>query len=395
MLLCYEAGALRGCLCLNCGLRVRVAAAKNLILAGPRSVTVFDPEAAAITDLQCNYYLRPENVGTRRDVASLPALRELNAYVITDVLADAELTEAVLSRFHVVVFTGAVALPQATLERFSEFCHTQSPPIGFVSAAVRGVAGFAFVDFGAEHTVFDKDGELCKSAIVTNVLRAADGVATVFTHDAKRHGFEDDDCVVLREIDGSPQLNDGVARRITNCKPFSFDLAEPLTFDIGHMAGSGLVEQTKVHQKVSQFPLAHVVVNPVHPKEGMMLMPDTSKFTRSGQLHIAFVALQQFQDQHRRLPNIRDAGDADAVVSLAKAFVSSNESVRAPWLLLVLASANVIPACAQTLGFAEVEEDVVRQLALLAATELPALCAFFGGVVAQEVVKFTGAAWIA
>ncbi len=44
----------------------------------------------------------------------------------------------------------------------------------------------------------------------------------------------------------------------------------------------------------------------------------------------------------------------------------------------------------QTLGFAEIEEDVVRRLALLAATELPALCAFFGGVVAQEVVKFTG-----
>ena len=37
------------------------------------------------------------------------------------------------------------------------------PAIGFISGAVRGVAGSAFVDFGPEHNVRDKDGELCRS----------------------------------------------------------------------------------------------------------------------------------------------------------------------------------------------------------------------------------------
>lgn len=38
----------------------------------------------------------------------------------------------------------------------------------------------------------------------------------------------------------------------------------------------------------------------------------------------------------------------------------------------------------------EVDADVVRHVATLACTELPALSAFFGGIAAQEVVKATG-----
>ena len=53
-------------------------AAKNLILAGPRSVSIFDPAPVELTDLQCNYYLTPAHVtsgvryapvGSRRTVA--------------------------------------------------------------------------------------------------------------------------------------------------------------------------------------------------------------------------------------------------------------------------------------------------------------------------------------
>ena len=38
----------------------------------------------------------------------------------------------------------------------------------------------------------------------------------------------------------------------------------------------------------------------------------------------------------------------------------------------------------------KVDAEVVRRVALLSAVELPALSTVFGGVVAQEVVKFTG-----
>ncbi len=40
-----------------------------------------------------------------------------------------------------------------------------------------------------------------------------------------------------------------------------------------------------------------------------------------------------------------------------------------------------------------VTASVVKTIAKLAATELPALATFFGGIVAQEVVKYTGAVY--
>jgi ubiquitin-activating enzyme E1 len=46
------------------GLRgLGVETAKNLILAGPRSVTLYDPTHVVWGDLSSNFYCRPEHVG--------------------------------------------------------------------------------------------------------------------------------------------------------------------------------------------------------------------------------------------------------------------------------------------------------------------------------------------
>jgi ubiquitin-activating enzyme E1 len=65
------------------GLRgLGVETAKNLILAGPRSVTLFDPTPVTWGDLSSNFYTREEHVGkVSRAVASFENLQELNPYV--------------------------------------------------------------------------------------------------------------------------------------------------------------------------------------------------------------------------------------------------------------------------------------------------------------------------
>ena len=42
-----------------------VETAKNLILAGPQSVTVFDPNLVNWGDLSSNFYCRPADVGKK------------------------------------------------------------------------------------------------------------------------------------------------------------------------------------------------------------------------------------------------------------------------------------------------------------------------------------------
>jgi len=65
------------------GLRgLGVETAKNIILAGPASVTLYDPTIARINDMGSNFYLTQVHIGTAtRADASLPQLAELNNHV--------------------------------------------------------------------------------------------------------------------------------------------------------------------------------------------------------------------------------------------------------------------------------------------------------------------------
>jgi molybdopterin/thiamine biosynthesis adenylyltransferase len=59
-----------------------IEVAKNLILAGPKQVTLYDETICEIGDLGCNFYIKEEYVGkkTRAD-ACVKYLRELNQNV--------------------------------------------------------------------------------------------------------------------------------------------------------------------------------------------------------------------------------------------------------------------------------------------------------------------------
>jgi len=69
------------------GLGVEVA--KNLILAGPKSVTLCDPDLVQLNDLGANFYCEESHVGkVTRANASLTRLAELNPHVKVQVVDD-------------------------------------------------------------------------------------------------------------------------------------------------------------------------------------------------------------------------------------------------------------------------------------------------------------------
>ena len=64
-----------------------VETAKNIILAGPHEVQIYDPEKVKINDLGGNFYLTEADVGKKnRDEASLTQLSELNPYVHVSIM---------------------------------------------------------------------------------------------------------------------------------------------------------------------------------------------------------------------------------------------------------------------------------------------------------------------
>ena len=77
-----------------------VFAAKNVILAGVKSVTLHDMEDVKIQDLSAQFYLTKADIGKNRAEACREKLQELNTAVAVSA-SSAELNEDLLSKFQV------------------------------------------------------------------------------------------------------------------------------------------------------------------------------------------------------------------------------------------------------------------------------------------------------
>lgn len=93
--------------------------AKNICLAGVKSVTLYDPAPVELHDLGTQFFLRPEDVGKPRAQATAPRLAELNAYVPVRVLEEPSLTPEVLARFQVSTRRRSTAKASANAHTFT------------------------------------------------------------------------------------------------------------------------------------------------------------------------------------------------------------------------------------------------------------------------------------
>ncbi|XP_038718475.1 ubiquitin-activating enzyme E1 1-like isoform X2 [Tripterygium wilfordii] len=327
--------------------------AKNLILAGVKSVTLHDEGDVEFWDLSSNFVFSENDVGKNRALASVQELQELNNAVVISTLTT-KLTKEQLSDFQAVVFTD-ISLEKAV--EFNDYCHNHLPPISFIKADVRGLFGSVFCDFGPDFTVLDVDGEEPHTGIIASISN--DNPAIVSCVDDERLEFQDGDLVVFSEVHGMTELNDGKPRRIKSARPYSFVLEDDTT-NFGQYHKGGIVTQAK-QQKVLNFkPLREALKDP-----GDFLLSDFSKFDRQPLLHIAFQALDKFVSEMGRFPVAGSEEDAQKFISLVS---NTNES----------------------LGDGKVEDinpTLLRHFAFGARAVLNPMAAMFGGIVGQEVVK--------
>jgi ubiquitin-activating enzyme E1 len=181
------------------GLGVEIA--KNLILAGPASVTIYDPRPVVWGDLSSNFYCLEKDVNnTTKAEASISKLQELNPYVKVNVINSLTLEDH--SQYNVVCYTEVLDSIESLIE-VDSFCRSQN--IGFILTTTYGPSGFAFVDYGDEFWVSDADGEETKSFIVVNATQSNPCIITV--HEDKRHKFQDGDYIKFTEVEGMTELN--------------------------------------------------------------------------------------------------------------------------------------------------------------------------------------------
>lgn len=327
--------------------------AKNLILAGVKSVTLHDEGTVELWDLSSNFVFSDNDIGKNRALASVQKLQELNNAVVLSTLTS-KLTKEQLSDFQAVVFTD-ISLDKAI--EFNDFCHNHQPAISFIKAEVRGLFGSVFCDFGPEFTVVDVDGEDPHTGIIASISN--DNPALVSCVDDERLEFQDGDLVVFSEVHGMTELNDGKPRKIKSARPYSFTLEEDTT-NYGTYVKGGIVTQVKQPKVLNFKPLREALEDP-----GDFLLSDFSKFDRPPLLHLAFQALDKFVSELGRFPVAGSEEDAQKLISVA---TNINES----------------------LGDGRVEDintKLLRHFAFGARAVLNPMAAMFGGIVGQEVVK--------
>lgn len=168
-------------------------AAKNIILMGVKSVSLWDPQPAAPADLSANFYLEETDIGQPRAARCLDQLRALNQYVAVNLVEGATVTDEVAGRFHVIV-----ACDQPLAEQLRLNGITRAHGTRFVAAESFGVFARIFCDFGATFRVDDVNGENPASCMVSSLSNEAPGLVT--THEDTRHGLEDGDFVTFAEV---------------------------------------------------------------------------------------------------------------------------------------------------------------------------------------------------
>lgn len=333
------------------GLGVEIA--KNLVLAGVKSVTLHDVGAVELWDLSSNFVFTEDDVGKNRALAAVQKLQELNNAVVISTLTS-ELTKESLSNFQAVVFT-EISLEKAV--EFDDYCHNHQPPIAFIKSEVRGLFGSVFCDFGPEFMVLDVDGEDPHTGIIASISN--DNPALVGCVDDERLEFQDGDLVVFSEVQGMTELNDGKPRKVKNARPYSFQIDEDTTNCGAYMRG-GIVTQVKEHKALNFKTLREALKDP-----GDFLLSDFSKFDRPPLLHLAFQALDKFISELGRFPVAGSEEEAQKFISLVISINDSSADGR----------------------LEEIDHKLLRHFAFGAKAVLNPMAAMFGGIVGQEVVK--------
>ena len=140
-----------------------VETAKNVILAGVKSVTLHDDALATMNDLASQFYITEADIGLPRAQISAPRLAELNPYVPVSVLTG-DIQLETLKQYTVVVL---IEIPLAEQLLIAQYCHEQG--VAFITSDVRGVFSTIFCDFGESFVVSDVDGEPAASSMIATI----------------------------------------------------------------------------------------------------------------------------------------------------------------------------------------------------------------------------------
>ncbi|KAK1937531.1 putative ubiquitin-activating enzyme E1 [Babesia divergens] len=326
-----------------------VEIAKNLALMSVESLCICDDDIVQRRDLGVNFYLRSSDVGIKAvSEACLQQLQDLNRNVEITVHRG-RITENLVANHDVVV-----CCDQGfdVLMNVSKMCrtNTRNKRIGFICADTFGMVGAVFVDFGPAFACLDPSGRDINTAIVSGISNDERGV--VYLHTEANMPFQSGDYVTFSEVEGMEEINSLEPMEITVKDKHSFTIGDTRGFK-PYVSG-GIVKEIRRPKQINFLSFEESITNP--SKTDSMMTMDYSLFGRAEQLHW---------------------------ISMAYRMRGRDDNA-------VMESCKELNARAASCAVEEIDENVLKNFVKRAHLKVSPLCSFVGGLVAHEVIKFTG-----
>lgn len=193
----------------------------------------------------------------------------------------------------------------------------------------------------------------------------------ITVHEDKRHSYQEGDHVKFNEVEGMAQINGTKPIEITRVMgPFSFKI-DLDTREWPAYSRQGLVENVKVTKYEEYHPLAMSYLNPVASQRSMMIECPDARFLFTGRgenLHVCLRAMHQFHADKGRYP---EHNEHEAVMAM-------------------VAATNAASKEKEQCSVDELDVELCKKACSFANCSIVPQAAFFGGIVAQEIVKRTG-----
>lgn len=270
----------------------------------------------------------------------------------------------------------------ATAIAVDNYCRAKGKK--FIFTQLAGVFGRVFNDFGDNFEVLDKNGETLQEVIIRSITNDEQGIVELLGN--QKHTLEDGDECTFVGVEGmklnegeshddaavtSDNINDTI-HKVTVINPYSFKIGDTRKF--GPYVSKGIVKQlkTKVMVDFKSFEETALKTCAELKMDENLVYADFEKMSNGQLSHVAFEALDKFIQTavgDKKAPRPWNLEDALRFIELAKPIADRYDLNSAEWKL------------------DGQERKYLLMFAFQAEGVFNPLSAFFGGFVAQEIVK--------
>lgn len=340
---------------------ISLEASKNLVLTGIKKLTIFDDKISKSEDLSWNFFLNENDIDKkRRDETVLLKLKELNDY--SDVIIENDLQKG-LDDSDIIVFSEIKNSQE--IYKINDFCRENSK--GFLYANLLGLAGYIFSDFG-NHYILDENGDEKQKVFISSINQNINEKKIEFdVYKDENNGIDNEKYVIFKEIEGMEKLNHLGPTQIFKLNEYKYYINYEQKLDKYHKGG--IIEEIKIPKKMEYLSYKDYMNNP-----NFLFELDGSIRDRNCQLHCFFLSIQKFFDNYQKLPDINVENQAEEIVNYSKEYYSLFKEKKNKLFI-------------KSKSF---DSNFIKNLSLLSQTQLATDSSFLGGILAQEILKFSG-----